>query len=76
MHSPPAIQTWTHLPFLELKNSLIACGYKVVGDTRISSTLSKEQQYELFTVTVGMSVTGEKTAEFNQRFKTSHKLRF
>jgi hypothetical protein len=40
---------------MDLQNSLISCGYKIVGDTRINSTLDQEDLPKLFIVTMGLT---------------------
>jgi hypothetical protein len=39
---------------MQLQNSLISCGYNLIGDTRIG-TLTHEEQSRLFIITMGMS---------------------
>ena len=46
---------------MDLQNSLISCGYKIVGDTRINSTLNKEELSKLFIVTMGLTSTSEQS---------------
>jgi len=46
---------------LDLQNSLISCGYKIVGDTRINSTLYQEDLPKLFIVTMGLTSTSEQS---------------
>jgi len=42
---------------MDLQNSLISCGYKIVGDTRINSMLAQEDLPKLFIVTMGLTST-------------------
>ena len=46
---------------MDLQNSLISCGYKIVGDTRINSTLAQEDLQKLFIVTMGLTSTSEQS---------------
>jgi len=46
---------------VDLQNSLISCGYKIVGDTRINSTLAQEELPKLFIVTMGITSTKEQS---------------
>jgi hypothetical protein len=46
---------------MDLQNSLISCGYKIVGDTRINSTLGREDLPKLFIVTMGLTSSSEQS---------------
>jgi len=51
---------------MDLQNSLMSCGYKVIGDTRINSTLVQEDLTKLFIVTMGLtSTTGQSICIIN-----------
>jgi hypothetical protein len=41
--------------YMQLQNSLISYGYKIIGDTRIVASLSSEDLSKLFIVTAGIS---------------------
>jgi len=46
---------------MDLQNSLISCGYKIVGDTRINSMLAQEDLPKLFMVTMGLTSTKDQS---------------
>ena len=46
---------------MDLQNSLITSGYKIVGDTRIHSTLGQEDLSKLFIVAMGLTSTSKQS---------------
>jgi hypothetical protein len=46
---------------MDLQNSLLSCGYKIVGDTRINSMLDQEDLPKLFIVTMGLTSSSDQS---------------